>query len=120
MWQESESGSESDGAATGVGVALPVAGLGRQGSDRLARHSVTERPASGILYTWYMVVQGGMYRLEPVRTLLATWRYEKPQNGHGTYQYYVLTRTLEILGSVHTGMYLPARAGHPARQRMGP
>jgi hypothetical protein len=35
----------------------------------------------GILYTWYMVVQDCLYQYEPVRTLLATWRYENPQNG---------------------------------------
>ena len=40
---------------------------------------------SGILYTWYKAVQGGMYWYVPVRTLLDTWPYEKPQNG--TYQY---------------------------------
>ncbi len=45
---------------------------------------------SGILYTWYMAVQGSLYWYIPVRTLLATWRYEKPQNGTVTYQY-VLT-----------------------------
>jgi hypothetical protein len=44
--------------------------------------------SSGILYTWYMAVQGSMYRYIPVCTLLVTWRYEKRQNG--TYQY-VLT-----------------------------
>jgi hypothetical protein len=44
--------------------------------------------ASGILYTWYMAVQGSLYWYIPVRTLLATWRYEKPH--FGTYQY-VLT-----------------------------
>jgi hypothetical protein len=32
--------------------------------------------SSGILYTWYMVVQGSMFWYIPVRTLLATWRYE--------------------------------------------
>jgi hypothetical protein len=42
-------------------------------------------PASGILYTWYKAVHDGMYWYVPVRTLLGTWRYEKPQNG--TYQY---------------------------------
>jgi hypothetical protein len=41
--------------------------------------------ASGILYTWYKAVHDGMYWYVPVRTLLGTWRYEKPQNG--TYQY---------------------------------
>jgi hypothetical protein len=46
------------------------------------------RGTSGILYTWYKAVQGGMYWYEPVRTLLDTRRYEKPQNG--TYPY-VLT-----------------------------
>jgi hypothetical protein len=40
---------------------------------------------SGILYTWYKAVQDGMYWYEPVRTLLDTRPYEKPQNG--TYQY---------------------------------
>jgi hypothetical protein len=40
---------------------------------------------SGILYTWYKAVHDGMYWYVPVRTLLGTWRYEKPQNG--TYQY---------------------------------
>ncbi len=49
---------------------------------------VADAPASGILYTWYMAVQGRLYWYIPVRTLLATWQYEKPQNG--TYQY-VLT-----------------------------
>ena len=47
-----------------------------------------------------MAVQDGMYRYEPVRTLLATWRYEKPQNG--TYQYVL---TYEIPRSVRTSMY---------------
>ncbi len=46
---------------------------------------VTVVPASGILYTWYKAVHDGMYWYVPVRTLLGTWRYEKPQNG--TYQY---------------------------------
>jgi hypothetical protein len=41
--------------------------------------------ASGILYTWYKAVQGGMYWYKPVCTLLYTRPYEKPQNG--TYQY---------------------------------
>ena len=41
--------------------------------------------SSGILYTWYKAVHDGMYWYVPVRTLLGTWRYEKPQNG--TYQY---------------------------------
>jgi len=40
---------------------------------------------SGILYTWYKTVHDGMYWYVPVRTLLGTWWYEKPQNG--TYQY---------------------------------
>jgi hypothetical protein len=40
----------------------------------------------GILYTWYKAVQGGMYWYEPVRTLLDTRPYEKPQNG--TYHTY--------------------------------
>jgi hypothetical protein len=43
------------------------------------------RTSSGILYTWYKAVHDGMYWYVPVRTLLGTWRYEKPQNG--TYQY---------------------------------
>ncbi len=47
------------------------------------------RTKSGILYrstlTWYKAVQDGMYWYEPVRTLLDTRPYEKPQNG--TYQY---------------------------------
>jgi hypothetical protein len=47
---------------------------------------VSTPETSGIL--WYMVVQDSMYQYEPVRTLLATWQYEKPQNGK--YQY-VLT-----------------------------
>jgi hypothetical protein len=38
--------------------------------------------APRILYTWYMAVQDGMYHYEPVRTLLATWRYEKHQSGY--------------------------------------
>jgi hypothetical protein len=41
--------------------------------------------ASGIVYTWYMAVQGSLYWYIPVRTLLATWWYEKPH--FGTYQY---------------------------------
>ncbi len=41
--------------------------------------------SSGILYTWYKAVQDGMYWYKPVRTLLDTRPYEKPQNG--TYQY---------------------------------
>jgi hypothetical protein len=54
---------------------------------------------SGILYTWYMAVQDSMYLYEQVRTLLATWRYKKPQNG--MYQY-VLTH--EITRSIRTSM----------------
>jgi hypothetical protein len=41
-----------------------------------------------------------MYWYEPVRTLLDTRPYEKPQNG--TYQY---VPTLKIPMAVHTGMY---------------
>ncbi len=48
-------------------------------------HYITIILTSGILYPWYMAVQGGMYWYEPVRTLVDTRRYQKPQNG--TYQY---------------------------------
>ena len=55
---------------------------------------------SGILYPWYKVVQGGMYWYEPVRTLVDTRPYKKPQIGT---RQYVLTSV--IPRSVRTGMY---------------
>jgi hypothetical protein len=60
---------------------------------------------SGILYTWYVVVQDCMYLYEPVCTFLATWQYKKPLNG--TYQS-LLPQV--IPRSVHTGMYCPEPA----------
>ncbi len=42
-------------------------------------------PPSGILYTWYMVVQGGMYWYKPVRTLADTWQYKKRHIGTSQY-----------------------------------
>ena len=56
--------------------------------------------ASGILYPWYKVVQDGMYWYEPVRTLVDTRPYKKPQIGT---RQYVLTSV--IPRSVRTGMY---------------
>ena len=41
--------------------------------------------SSGILYPWYKVVQGGMYWYKPVRTLVDTWPYKKPQFGTSQY-----------------------------------
>ncbi len=61
-------------------AAHPPSGRPQLGDGALA--------SSGILYTCYMEVQGSMFWYIAVRTLLATWRYKKPQNG--TYQY-VLT-----------------------------
>jgi hypothetical protein len=55
---------------------------------------------SGILYPWYKVVQDGMYWYEPVRTLVDTRPYKKPQIGT---RQYVLTSV--IPRSVRTGMY---------------
>ena len=40
---------------------------------------------SGILYPWYKVVQDGMYWYEPVRTLVDTRPYKKPQIGTKQY-----------------------------------
>ena len=64
--------------------------------------TVTEHKlhTSGILYPWYKVVQDGMYWYEPVRTLVDTRPYKKPQIGT---RQYVLTSV--IPRSVRTGMY---------------
>ncbi len=53
-----------------------------------------------------MAVQDCMYRYEPVRTLLATWQYEKAQNG--TYRYVlppVIPRLVCQARLAYTGMY---------------
>jgi hypothetical protein len=48
-----------------------------------------------------MAVQGGMYWYELICTLLATWMYQKPQNG--TYQY--------VLPPVIAGQYVLVQTG---------
>ena len=67
---------------------------------RRSRSAGESRSSSGILYPWYKVVQDGMYWYEPVRTLVDTRPYKKPQIGT---RQYVLTSV--IPRSVRTGMY---------------